>query len=191
MTFSLVLFIAIAVMLVLLLAWAARASRQTLLAPEDVFRLLSEERHYARLPQILQSLQKEDTEYLRDRGHEALWNRIRTERKRIAIRYLDYLEQEYQVLLEASRITARLAPQLSTIHEADRLAKNLKFALCCRHLRWRLRFGMEPWNVFNTISDMTGSMTLQLEAAITRLGENAATSGDANSSSNDRGGRSF
>jgi hypothetical protein len=95
------------------------------------------------------------------------------------------------VLLEASRIMARLAPQLSTMREFDRFTKNLQFALCCRYLHWRLRFGMEPWNVFNTISDMTGAMTLQLEAAITQLGENAATSGDASLPPNHRGGRSL
>jgi hypothetical protein len=190
MTFSLALFIAVAVILVILLLWAARPPRRTLITAEDVFRVLSEERHYARLPQILQSLQKDDTEYLVDRGHQALQSRIRGERKRIAIRYLDYLEEEYQVLLEASRTMARLAPQLSTMDEFGRFTRNLRFALCCRYLRWRLRFGMEPWNAFNTISDMTGAMTLHLEAAMTRLGENAIT-GAGSLPPNHRGGRSL
>ncbi len=177
MTLSLILFVAVTVFLVVLLLWAARPPRQPLLTPEDVLRVLSEERHYARLPQILQSLQEDDTEYIGRRGHETLLNRLRQERKQIAIRYLGSLEEEFRVLLEASRILAKLAPQLSTMRELDRFAKNLKFVLCCRYLRWQLRFGMQPWSVFGVISDMTGAMTLQLEAAITRLGENAATSG--------------
>lgn len=175
MTLSLLLFVGVTLFLVVLLVWAARPPRQLLITPEDVLRVLSEERHYARLPQILQSLQKDDTEYIRQRGHDTLLNRLRQERKQIAIRYLDYLEEEFGILLEASRILAKLAPQLSTMRELDRFAKNLRFLLCCRYLRWQLRFGMQPWNAFGVISDMTGAMTLQIEAAITRLGEHAAT----------------
>lgn len=178
MTFSLLFFIVLAIALIGVLAWALRPSWKTLITPEDVLGALSEERHYARLPQILQSLRKDDTEYMRERGHEALWNRVRQERKRIAIRYLDDLEQEFQMLLEASRILARLAPQLSTTGEFDRLRKNVRFIFYCRYLRWQLRLGREPWNVFNHVSDMAGAMTLQLETAMTRLGESVASGGE-------------
>jgi len=173
MTLSLILFIAVAIVLVLVMAWAARPPEKKILSAEEVFRLLSEERHYARLPQILQSLQKEDTEHLRERGHGALLRQIRRERTQIAIRYLDYLEEEFQVLIEASRILAKLSPRLSTMREFDRLKKNLQFSWSCKYLRLRLQLGLQPWGVFNNISDMAGSMTLQLEAAMTQLGEGA------------------
>jgi hypothetical protein len=173
MTPSLILFIAVAVALVLVLAWAARPPKSKILNVQEVFRILAEQRHYVRLPQILQALQEEDTEYLRQRGHAVLLNQVRRERKQIAIRYLDYLEEEFQVLIEASRILVKLAPQLTTLRELDRLKKNLQFAWCCKYLRLRLRLGMQPWDAFNTISDMAGAMTLQLEAAMAQLGEKA------------------
>jgi hypothetical protein len=177
MTPSLILFIAVAVALVLVLAWVARPPKSKILNVEEVFRILAEERHYARLPQILQALQEEDTEYLRQRGHAVLVNHVRRERKQIVIRYLDYLEEEFRVLIEASRILAKLAPQLTTLRELDRLKKNLQFAWCCKYLRLRLRLGMQPWDAFNTISDMAGAMTLQLEAAMAQLGEKAMAGG--------------
>jgi hypothetical protein len=171
---SLLLFIAFAAILILLLVWAVRPTRKTSLTVDDVFNALSEKRHYARLPQILQSLREEDTDFLYARGENELAERLHRERKRIALNYLNYLEDEYQLLLEASRILARLAPEVSPIDEFGRFRLNLRFVLACHYLRWRLHLGLQPWDVFGILSDMEGDMTLRLEAAATRIGEQAA-----------------
>lgn len=173
MTIPLLLFIAFAVVLVLLLGWAARPPRQVPLSADEAFAALSEERHYARLPQILQALREDDTDFMRDRGHTDLLARIRAERKHIALRYLGYLEEEYGMLLECSRILATLSPELSTRGEFARLRQHLRFSWTCNYLRWRLRLGLEPWDAFGTLSDMAGTMTLQLEAATARMAERA------------------
>jgi hypothetical protein len=175
MSSSLLFFIAFAGVLILLLMWAVRPPRKTQLTVDDVFNALSEKRHYARLPQILQSLREEDTDFLYARGENELAERLRRERKQIALNYLNYLEDEYQLLLEASRILARVAPEVSPIDEFDRFRLNLRFVLACRYLRGRLRLGLQPWDVFGILSDMEGDMTLRLEAAATRIGERAAT----------------
>lgn len=173
MSLPLLLFIVLAVILILLLAWAVRPPRKLILSVDDVLATLSEERHYARLPQILQSLRKEDTEFICQSGHRELAGRLRADRKRIALKYLSYLEDEYQVLLEASRILARIAPEVTPLQEFERLKRNLRFVLSCRYLRLRLRMGLQPWNVFGVLSDMEGEMTLRLEVATARLGERA------------------
>ena len=72
------------------------------LSPDSVFEALSEPRHSFRLPQILQSLQPSDTEFLERRGLRLLRQRIRSERTQIAIRYVNQLESDYETLLEAS-----------------------------------------------------------------------------------------
>lgn len=174
MSLSLLLFIALAVVLILILSWAVRPPKKLLLSVDDVFAAMSEERHYARLPQILQSLREEDTEFLCGSGHGALAGRLRSERKRIALRYLSYLEEEYQLLLEASRILARIAPEVTPLQEFERFKRNVRFVLCCRYLRLRLRLGLQPWNIFGVLSDMEGEMTLRLEVATARLGERAS-----------------
>jgi hypothetical protein len=174
MSVTIILFIALAIVLVALLAWAVRPPKKTLLSVDDVFDALTQKRHYARLPQILQSLRQEDTDFLYTRGHDHLAGRIRRERKQIALRYLDYLEDEYQLLLEASRILARIAPEISPMDEFARFRLNTRFVLLCRYLRVRLRLGLEPWSVFGILSDMEGDITLQMEAATTRIGERAA-----------------
>jgi|HubBroStandDraft_6_1064221.scaffolds.fasta_scaffold616445_2 hypothetical protein len=174
MNIALLTFIAIALVLILLLAWAVRPPKKVHLTVDDVFNALSEKRHYARLPQILQSLRYEDTDFLYARGHDEIADRLRRQRKRIALRYLNYLEDEYQLLLEASRILARIAPEVSPMDELQRFRLNVRFLFCCRYLRWRLRFGLQPWDIFGVLSDMEGDMTLWLEAAATRIGERAA-----------------
>lgn len=179
MNVAVLTFLVLAVLIVLLLAWAARPPQRTFHSAHDVLDALSRERHYARLPQILQALREEDATYLRSMGQAKLAATVRAERTAIAIRYLDYLEEEFQVLLEASRILSSMAPELSATREFDRFKRSLQFMLCCRYLRWRLRLGLQPWGVFGVISDMAGDMTLQLEAATGRLGERSMVGYDS------------
>jgi len=178
MSIALLIFLILIVVVVGLLLWAARPLKGAPLTPDAAFEALSRERHYARLPQILQSLREDDTEFLRVRGHGKLLAQIRQERKRIALRYLKYLEEEFRILLECSRILATMAPELTTKGEFDRLWQGQKFLWNCRVLGWRLRLGMQPWEIFGTLSDMSGTITLELEAAAARLGERALLAAD-------------
>lgn len=166
-------FIVLAVILVVLLAWSVRPPNRVVLTVDEVFDALSATRHYERLPQILQSLRPEDTGFLVGSGHPELAIRLHRERKQIALRYLNYLEDEYRLLLESSRILAKLSPELSTMDEFQRFRLNVRFILSCRYLRWRLRAGLQPWDIFGTLSDMEGDMTLQLEEITSRIGERA------------------
>jgi len=174
MSIPVILFIVFAIVLVFLLAWAVRPPKRVLLSVDDVLNALSEKRHYARLPQILQCLRQDDTDFLYARGQDQLATRLRRDRKRIALRYLDHLQDEYQLLLEASRILAKVAPEVSPMAEFDRFRLHVRFLLFCRYLRWRLRLGLQPWDTFGVLSDMEGDLTLGLEVAATRIGERAA-----------------
>jgi hypothetical protein len=178
MSMVLLLFVSFAIVLMLMLAWVARPPKRLLLSADQVLETLSEERHYARLPQILQSLRQDDTNFLIGSGRDELAARLRSERKRIALRYLNYLEEEYQLLLEASRILAKIAPEITPMEEFERFRRNARFVLSCRYLRLRLHLGLQPWEVFGSISDMEGDLTLWLEAATARIGEQAATASE-------------
>jgi hypothetical protein len=174
MSLPLILFIAFALFLVVLLAWAVRSPKKAALSVDEVLDTLCEKRHYARLPQILQCLREDDTDFLWAAGHKALAQRLRRERKRIALRYLTYLQDEYLLLLETSRVLAKVAPEISMMDELQRFRLSMRFALCCRYLRWRLRLGLQPWDAFGILSDMEGDITLSLEAATAHIGERAA-----------------
>jgi hypothetical protein len=188
MSISLMIFIGLALVLVLLLAWAVRPPKRSLHSVDEVLSTLSEKRHYARLPQILQCLREEDGDFLSTRGRDDLATRVRRERKRIALRYLDHLEDEYQLLLEASQILARTAPEVSAMDELQRFRLAFRFVFWSRYLRWRLRFGLQPWDAFGILSDMEGDMTLHLEVAAARIGERAAVAAEFPLFLQDRGG---
>ena len=181
-------FLALVVVLLGLLVWASRPAQRRPLSAVQAFEALSQQRHYARLPQILQSLREDDTEFLRDRGHTKLLVRVRQERKRIALQYLRDLEEEFRMLLECSRILATLAPELPARSEFERFRQSVSFAWNCRYLRWRLQVGLQPWDTFGTLSDMSGTITLQLEAAARRLAEKAFSGGTGGLVPQDRGG---
>lgn len=181
MNLSFALFIALPILFVLLLLWALRPPKRRLMSPNEVFEALSAQRHYERLPQILQALRKDDTEYVENCGRRELVPRLRAERKRIALQYLGCLQEDFEVLLEASRIIAALSPEVIPMHEYERLKLGLRFSFFCHYLRWRLRLGLQTWDAFGAISDMAGSMTLQLETAAARLGERAAMASEYSS----------
>ena len=186
MNITFILFILLAVLLIAALVWAVRPPKRKLVSISEVLAALSEEHHYSRLPQILQALQPEDTAFLRARGFAPLRRKIRSERGRIALLYLDCLQEEYMKLLEASGVVAAMSPELIALDEAKRFRLNLRFALGCRYLRWRLRLGLEPWRGFRLLSEMASGMALRLEGATSQIGERAAWSLEFSSILKDR-----
>ena len=68
MTVTLWLFLLAALLLISLLFWAARPQIQETRSSDEILQALAEDRHYHRLPQILQSLRPEDIEFLKSCG---------------------------------------------------------------------------------------------------------------------------
>ena len=163
-------------------------SREPGRTQEAVFESLSQQRHCSRLPQILQALQPEDTAFLQTRGRSDLVHRLRTHRKQIALRYLDLLQQDFECLLEASRVLAVMSPEVVAMQEAERLKLSIRFAFVCRYLRWKLRLGLAPWNGFGKLAAMASGVAMNLEQATKRLGECAALAPEFPSILENRGG---
>ncbi len=174
MAFVLSFFLVAVVLLIALLLWALRPAKIRFQSPEVVFEALSAPRHYYRLPQILLALQKLDTDFLEERGYQELFRRVRSERKRIALNYLDYIETDYRTLIEASRVLAAMAPEVVASDEWERLRLSISFTWNCRLLRWKLMTGLRPWKRFARISEMASDLSYRLEQATTRIGERAA-----------------
>ncbi len=181
MSLTIILFILLALLLIGALVWSARPIERRALSVDAVLTALTEEHHYSRLPKILQILQAEDTAFLASRGFVPLCNQIRGERKRIALLYLNELQREFEMLLEASRVVAAMAPELIAMDEAKRFKLNLRFALGCRYLHWKLRLGLEPQRAFGSLSEISSGMALRLEMATTHIGERAALNSEYSS----------
>lgn len=170
---SLVLF---AILLVGLLSWALRPSARGPRSPLDAFEALQQSRHSSRMSHILQALQPQDTDYLRGAGQEAMMHAIRRQRRVIAVSYLQQLREEFDLLLEISRVLAVMSPELMAMEEMERWKLSLSFAANCAFLKWKLRLGLEPFSDFTLLSNMATSFAHRLEAATSHIAESAVRS---------------
>ena len=176
MSLPVALFVFFAILLIVLLGWALRPPKRLLHRGDDVFHLLSQPRHCARAPHILRALQPEDTEFLQEIGSRALLDRIRQQRRRIALQYLDQLQEEFELLLEISRALAVMAPEVVAVQEFERSKLSAAFAVHCFFLRLRLRLGLHPLEGFTMLSGMATEMVRHLEAATSQIAEAAVQS---------------
>jgi len=168
-----VFFLAIAFVLIGLLLWATRPPKRIPYPVQDIFELLSQQRHCMRLPFIQHALQPQDTAFLEESGKKALMREIRADRRRIALHYLDQLQQEFETLLEISRAMAVMAPEIAAVEEIERWKLSLVFAMNCAFQRWRLRLGLRPVSGFASISTMATGLVRHLESATASIAENA------------------
>jgi len=169
MSLPVVLFVLFAASLIVLLAWALRPPKRRVHLGESVFDLLSEPRHCARMSQILQALRPEDTEFLQENGTSMLMHSLRQQRRRIALHYLDQLQEEFELLLEISRALAVMAPEAMAIEEMERWKLSALFASTCAILRFRLRLGLRPFEGFTSLSTMATQMVRHLEAVTSKI----------------------
>ena len=115
--------------LLLLLAWALRDSTRPS-KTGTVSSALEEtgRAHVEFLPQIRQALAREDDEFLGGQGANLLQQRVRQERRRVALIYLEELREDFARLLRTAKIIASLAPEIGVGQEFERLTLTLKFA---------------------------------------------------------------
>ena len=171
MSLSFLFFGFLALLVIALLLLASRSSNRQFTPPTDVFEALSQSRHCSRLTQIVLALRPEDTEYLRESGQVSLMQTLRRQRRRIALNYLDQLQQEFEMLLEISRVLAVMSPEAIGIEEMERWKLSVAFAATCAFLRWKLRLRLQPFSGFTLLSTMAADIGCQLDAATTRIAE--------------------
>jgi hypothetical protein len=178
MSLSVIFLVLFAILLVVLLFWAlrppARASRPVV----DVFEALRQSRHSSRMSHILQTLRPQDTEYLRSAGQAELMQTLRRQRRTIALNYLQQLKEEFEMLLEISRVLAVMSPELIPMEEMERWKLSLAFGANCAFLKWRLRLGLQPFAGFTLLSNMATSFARRLEAATSGIAEDTVRSAE-------------
>jgi hypothetical protein len=171
MSLPIIFLLLFAILLVVLLSWALRPPARGPRPVLDVFDALRQSRHSSRMSHILQALEPHDTEFLRSSGHAALMQTIRRQRRVIALNYLQQLQEEFEMLLEISRVLAVMSPEVIAVEEIERWKLSLAFAANCAFLRWKLRLGLQPFSGFTLLSNMATSFARRLEAATTRIAE--------------------
>lgn len=129
--------------------------------------------HTPHLPQIKQALANLDLTYLKDRGYPALANRVRRERRRIALSYLTCLRVEFEKLLHLARMVAVMSPNVEVAQEVQGLRLNLEFTYRYYLIYLRLISGVAPLEAIGNLSNLVSALTIRMETAMRELGEQA------------------
>jgi hypothetical protein len=160
------------------LALAGRPARPGSFSMEATLATLSSPTHTSHLSPVLQALRAEDAQFLTTLGRPELAERLVKQRKKVALMYLQALQDEFECLLAAAKTLAVMSPQLLPMEEFERLKLSIRFALLCFYVRLKLRFGLPYQGGFDMLSHMAVRITMALEGATTGAVERAAAASD-------------
>ena len=187
MNLTLILFFGFVALLLLALGWALRKPRNARNLPTDPDALEEGQRHVDYLPQIRQALAAADYDFLSRRASRGALQRVRRDRRGIALAYLAALRGDFQSLLRMASVIAVLSPEVAAAHEFERLRLTTKFAWQYQMIRWKLMAGFAPLPQLDGLSALVSGLSVRMEAALKELGERAALAAELTSSMNRRG----
>jgi hypothetical protein len=181
-------FFALIGLLLILFAWSIRIPRRQV-APFDALGPGDEcgHRHMTYLPQIRQAFADADFEFLSKNASREVLRRVRRERRGVALAYLAALGEDFQGLLRMARAIAMLSPELTAVHEFERIRLTTRFAWQYQMIRWKLSAGFAPLPQLRGLSDLVSGLSVRIEVALNELGERAAVAAELASSMNRRG----
>ena len=174
MTFSLVIFVALVAALILGLVWSLRTSKSNERQDCNLELLGERGRHIVYLPHIQQALSAEDSEFLLARGSPNLARRVRGERRRVAIAYLDCLRDDFNALVRLARVIASLSPEIAIQQELQGFSRTMEFTARSSLIRMQLVCGLNSFERLGNLSEIVGGLTARVEGAIRELGEQSA-----------------
>ena len=188
MSFPLLLLFGFAVLLLVLLGWVLRAPTRLAKSPADP--ALADEadrRNVTYFPQVKQALATDDFAFLASRGLPLLARRVRKERRRIALAYLESLRNDFLKLWGLARVIASLSPEVGVAQEVARLRLGLTFALRYEMVRLTFLLGFAPLPALGSLSEVVGRLAIRLETTMRDLGERSALAAQLASSLDGRG----
>jgi len=174
MSWTFLSFVLIVAALLVLLGWSLRQSSGQSHPPVRLaFGTDSVLHHAVHLPQIRQALSPADWAFLSARGSAKLARRAAVDRRRAAIEYLDALHRDLQGLLWLARVLAALSPEVAARQEAERLWLAVRFECRYQMVRGMVRLGLTPQRQLQRVTEMVGSLSARLDAAMAEMGERA------------------
>jgi len=130
--------------------------------------------HLTNLPQIRQALQRVDIEYLAARGNGTTAKRVRRERRRVVLAYLDGLREDFDRLMEATTRVAAFSQEVEAKHEWRRFRLGAEFRLKYALLRVKLVIGILSFSPLGTLANMVSSLAIELDRAMNEVSARAS-----------------
>lgn len=164
-----------ATVLVGLLAWALHGPRRRRRrAKEGLGVLRSAPQHLCSMGSIRQSFDPADLRYVEEKGGAALAKEVARERRQVAFLYIAAIRRDFEDLLQLARVVALLSPEVSGVHEYERLRLTIIFRTRFQLLRLRFWLGNLALPELGALGEMVSTLAVQMETAMAELGERAA-----------------
>jgi len=162
----------LAFLLLALLIWALQSSPR----PRKTRASLEEQQrgNIEYFGQIQQVLSAEDREYLSRKGPAGLAQSVDRERRRVALDFLQALDEEFSRLLRLARVIAMLSPEVAPLQEIERMRFSVVFRWRLQVIRARIAFGMARPPQLAAVSEILSQLSVRMESATRALGERAA-----------------
>ena len=139
-------------------------------------------KHLTNLPQIRQALEPSDLNYLVHRANREVARTVRRERQRVALSYLQSLREDFDQLIGAAQVVASLSPKVEAWQEWKRFRLILEFRWKYQLVRVRFAMGSPAFTSLSGLALLVSSLALEIERAVTKIGEAAALAANLSSS---------
>jgi len=164
-----------AIFLVGLLVWALHGPRRRRRrAKEGLGVLRSAPQHLCSMGSIRQAFDPEDLQYVKEKAGSVLAKQVAHERRHVAFLYLAAIRRDFEDLLQLARVVASLSPEVSGVHEYERLRLTIVFRARFQLLRLRFLLGDLALPELGSLGEMVTTLAVQMETAMAELGERAA-----------------
>jgi hypothetical protein len=169
------LFVAV---LAIVLIWSLAASPRRLRARRTREVLSSAPDHLRSISAMRQAFDDADARYVQEAAGKPAARQLKTERRRVALLYLEAIRADFQQLLRIASVVALLSPTVSGSHEYERMRLSVVFALRFHVLKARIWMGGLVIPQMGFLGQMVATLALQMETSMAELGERAALAAD-------------
>ncbi len=161
-----------------LLFWStSRKASERKPAQDEIGDLYLAGKHVINLPQIRQALEPADFDYLCGKSDATLVRKVRKERRRIALKYLEGLREDFKRLVDAAQAVAALSPEVEAKEEWKRFRLGVEFRIKYQLVWVKFALGAPTFPGLEGIATMVSSLALDLERAVSKAAKTAMGQG--------------
>jgi hypothetical protein len=131
-------------------------------------------KHAVNFQQVRQIFESADERYLADKVDAAVLRGVRKERRRVALKFLGGLREDFARLQEVSSIVAVMSPEVEAHEEWRRFRLTAEFRLKYTALRAKYAMGLAAPESFLNLAWMISSRAAELERAVAEIAASAA-----------------
>lgn len=124
--------------------------------------------------QVRQIFEPADVRYLSARTNRSALRNVRKERRRVALRFLQGLREDFLRLEEAGSIVAALSAEVDASQEWRRFRLGVEFRVKYAALRVKFLAGLPTSESFRNLAWMVSSLAVELERTVSEIAASAA-----------------